>query len=91
MTPDDFIALRQAAILLASCLMVGSSVWAAGRLAPIVLGKKFQPENFRQYFFKDDGDVSQGGYVMLMLSAAVLLTMLLAVTVTAKLMGWHYA
>jgi hypothetical protein len=87
----DTLALSQLAILLASCLMTLASVWTAGRLAPIVLGKEFKPESFREYFFKDDGDMSQSGYVMIMLSASVLLTMLIALTLVAKTFGWHFA
>ena len=77
MNAVDTLALTQITVLLASCLMTAASVWTAGRLARIVLGKAFKPASFREYFFKDDGDMSQSGYVMIMLSAAVLLTMLI--------------
>jgi hypothetical protein len=90
MTAVDTLAFSQLVILLASCLMTAASVWTAGRLAPIVLGKEFKPESFREYFFKDDGDMSQSGYVMIMLSAAVLLTMLIALTLAAKVFGLHF-
>lgn len=91
MSSDDLLALGRLSILLASCLMTAASVWAAGRLAPIVLGKSFRPQSLRDYFLKDDGDVSQSGYVMIMLSAAVLLSMMLVVTLAARAMGWHAA
>lgn len=87
----DALALVQIAALLASCLMTAASVWMAGRLAPIVLGKGFKPESFRDYFLRDDGGVSQSGYVMIMLSAAVLLTLLIALTLVARVLGWQFA
>lgn len=83
--------LSELAALLASCLMTLAAVWTASRLAPIVLGEEFKPGSFREYFLKDDGDMSQSGYVMIMLSAAVLLTMLIALTLAARTLGWHYA
>jgi hypothetical protein len=91
MSAVETLALVQLSSLLASCLLTLAAVWTAGRLAPIVLGKGFKPASVREYFFKDDGDMSQSGYVMIMLSAAVLLTMLIALALMARAFGWQFA
>ena len=85
------VVLSQLSILLGSCLMTLAAVWAAGCLAPIVLGKEFKPASVREYFFKDNGDMSQSGYVMIMLSSAVLLSMLIVLTLAARAFGWSFA
>jgi len=87
----DTVVLSQLFILMVSCLMTLAAVWTAGRLAPIVLGKEFKPASVREYFFKDDGDMSQSGYVMIMLSAAVLLSMLIVLALAARTFGWSFA
>lgn len=76
-------------IFSASLVLTAFSLWTAGRLTPWFLKEGCEPPTVRSYFLDPWADTEQSKHriVTSAIAVAILLAALLAVAVTARIMG----
>lgn len=77
-------------LLALSVVLTAASLWAGGRLAPWFLQETVEAPTLKSFFFSFEADTEFDRVRMAVcgLGLAVMLAVLLAVAIGARLMGW---